>query len=62
MSEERALRIARMVANRVTDEMLTKPVDELSDGEVAILQAALRGPYADEIMERIDRLRQKDTA
>jgi hypothetical protein len=45
-----------MVADRVTDEMLSKPVEEMTEGEVAILEAALTGAYADEIMARIDAL------
>lgn len=51
--------VHRMVAERITDEMLLKPTGELTDAEVALLQAALRGPYADTIMSRIDTLREK---
>lgn len=53
---ERQARIQRMVADRVTDEMLTKPVGQLTDAETAILQAALRGAHAAEIMDRMKAL------
>jgi hypothetical protein len=49
-----------MVADKVTDEMLTMPVGLLSDAEAAILAAALRGQFADEIITRIDNLRAAD--
>lgn len=55
---ERIARLARAVADRVTDDMLTKPTGELTDAEHAILDVALRGMYADEIMARIDALNQ----
>ena len=51
--------VQRMVANKVTDHMLTTPVGELTDVEVAILQAALRGQFADEIMARMHELNGK---
>jgi hypothetical protein len=49
-----------MVADRISDEMLTTPVSELKDWEATLLQAALAGPHGDEIMARIGRLRRKD--
>ncbi len=54
--QDRRRAVQRMVADRVTDKMLTTPVYELTDVEVAILQASLRGEFASEIMERIDAL------
>ena len=53
---DRALRVQRMVADQVTDEMLRTPVAELTEADVAILEAALTGAYAEEIMARIDAL------
>ncbi len=46
--------LPRQIADKITDEMLRTPVGELEDWEVALLQAALRGPHGQEIMERID--------
>lgn len=51
---ERRLRVQRAVANLVTDEMLTTPVGLLTDAQVAILQAALGGPFGHEITARMD--------
>jgi len=51
---ERRRRIQRAVADKVTDEMLTKPTGELTVAEAAILTAALSGMYAGEIMARLD--------
>lgn len=53
---ERVRGVQRAVADRITDEMLTKPARELTDVEAAMLAAALRGQFADEIMARIDAL------
>jgi hypothetical protein len=52
----RRQRVQRAVADKVTDEMLTKPSGQLTEVEAAILMAALSGPHADEIMARIDAL------
>lgn len=46
----------RMIADRVTDEMLTMPVGELTDGQAAVLQHALSGAFRWEIMDRIDQI------
>ena len=54
--DDRRQRLQRAVADKVTDEMLTKPSGQLTDAEAAILMAALQGMYADEIMARIDAL------
>lgn len=48
--------VRRMVADRVTDEMLTKPVADLTEAEALILHSALGGPHADEIIARMDAL------
>jgi hypothetical protein len=61
-SEPERLRVQRMVADRVTDEMLTKSAGSLTDAEAAILSAALQGAYADEIMARIDAIVERRTA
>lgn len=53
--------VQHMVADMVTDEMLMTPIDELSDSEMAILQAAFRGPHAGKLMERLDELLDKPT-
>lgn len=47
-----------MVADQVTDDMLTKKVATMTDAEVAILRAALEGPHSAEIMARMDALKE----
>lgn len=48
--------LLRTIANRITPEMLTKPVTDLTDLEVQMIQITLEGPHADELMARIDAL------
>lgn len=55
-TNDRAMAAQRLVADRVTDKMLTTPVSDLTDGETMLIRAALAGAYKDEIMARIDRL------
>lgn len=50
----------RSVADKVTDEMLTTPVKDLTYTEVAILTAAMEGPHGQELVERIDNLLDRD--
>lgn len=48
--------VQRMVADRVLadESIFTTPAGELTDVQVALLSAALRGAYADEIMAAMD--------
>lgn len=50
---ERRRKVQRMVADKVTDAMLTTPVADLSEGEAAMIQAVLNGPFRDELVARI---------
>lgn len=51
---EQYARRHRMLANAVTDEMLTKRTGDLNEAEVALLMRVLQGPHADELMARAD--------
>lgn len=53
--------VQRMVADMVTDEMLTTPVKDLSNAEVAIMYAAFNGKHGWELIERMDNLLDKST-
>lgn len=46
----------KVMEDYVTDEMLTKPVSELTVVESSVLQSIFRGPLGDELIERIDNL------
>ena len=49
---DRKAAVQRMVADKVLadESIFTTPVEDLSDAQAAMLEAALRGPHADEIM------------
>ena len=49
----------KMIYDTITDDELLRPISELSDGRVAVIQHVLRGPCADDLLERIDRLNGK---
>lgn len=53
---ERKARVRRAVADKVLadPDIFTTPAGLLSDVQVALLQAALSGPHADEIMAAMD--------
>lgn len=59
--DARRLRVQRMVADKVTDEMLTTPIGDLSAADQAILHAAFSGAFAEEMMQRLAALKAADT-
>ena len=56
MSDEVNRQAHRKIAEGITDETLMTPVGELDAIDAALLQAALEGPFADRLYERIKAL------
>jgi hypothetical protein len=46
----------RVIFESLTDEDLRTPIRELPDGKIVVLQHVLRGPFGQELMDRIDAL------
>jgi hypothetical protein len=44
----------RIVYESITDKDLATPVGELSPGKSQVIEHVLRGPYAENLLERID--------
>lgn len=64
LDAERRRRVRREVADKVLadPDIFTTPVGRLSAIQVALLQASLEGPHADEIMAAMDATRLKETS
>lgn len=45
-----------MIYDSLTDDDLRTPVADLPAGKVAVIEHVLKGPHADDLIERIERV------